>query len=163
MRPVSAAICIPVRNEETALPKLLEAIGRLDLGDVEAAVFFLLDNCSDASKQVIREHAGRMALPFTVAQGDPSPDANAGRARRAAIALGLHHATSTPHGILLTTDADSQPRADWVRAALQGLASADLVAGRIVRIAAERDPVQGRVERYLDRLHAYRRSVDPVP
>lgn len=163
LRPVSAAICVPVRNEETALPKLLEAIERLDLGDVEAAVFFLLDNCSDASEQVILEHAGRMALPFTVAQGDPSPDANAGRARRAAIALGLHHAASTPHGILLTTDADSQPRADWVRAALQGLASADLVAGRIVRIAAERDPVQGRVERYLDRLHAYRRSVDPVP
>ena len=163
LRPVSAAICVPVRNEETALPKLLEAIERLDLGDVEAAVFFLLDNCSDASEQVILEHAGRMALPFTVAQGDPSPDANAGRARRAAIALGLHHAASTPHGILLTTDADSQPRADWVRAALQGLASADLVAGRIVRIAAERDPVQGRVERYLDRLHAYRRSVEQPP
>lgn len=88
LRPVSAAICVPVRNEETALPKLLEAIGRLDLGDVEAAVFFLLDDCSDASEQVILEHAGRMALPFTVAQetralmpmpvvpaGPPSPSA----------------------------------------------------------------------------------------
>lgn len=77
--------------------------------------------------------------------------------------LGLDHACSGPDGILLSTDADSQPRADWVRAALHGLSVADMVAGRLVRTAAEDDPVQGRVERYLDRLHALRRAIDPVP
>jgi len=79
------------------------------------------------------------------------------------MALGLAHARSRPNGILLSTDADSQPRRDWVRAALHGLAIADIVAGRLLRTAAESDPTQGRLELYLDRLHLLRRAIDPVP
>lgn len=160
---VPAAICIPVRNEQKTLPALIDALAALELPAVDLAVFFLLDSCTDASERILRDRAATFAHRMAIGLDAPSADANAGRARRSAMALGLDHARSGSNGILLSTDADSQPRPDWVRAAVYGLGLADVVAGRIVRTAAESDPAQGRVERYFDRIHALRRTIDPVP
>jgi hypothetical protein len=66
-------------------------------------------------------------------------------------------------GLLFSTDADSRPAPDWIGAGAAALSSSDVVAGRIVRQDAAADPVQSRVERYFDRLHACRRRIDPVP
>ena len=159
----AVSICVPLRNEQEALPLLLAALAGLDLPPTRLAVFFLLDSCTDDSERVLRRAAAGFPHPITIARGIPSVDANAGRARRAAMALGLDHARSSPCDILLSTDADSQPRADWVRAALHGLALADVVAGRVIRSATDRDVAQSRVEAYFDRLHALRRTIDPVP
>ena len=160
---VPVAICIPVRNEQEALPALVAALAALELPAVDLAVFFLLDSCTDASERVLRDLGGGFPHRMAIGSDAPSTGANAGRARRSAMALGLDHARSGPNGILLSTDADSQPRPGWVRAALHGLGLADVVAGRLVRTAAENDPTQGRVERYFDRLHTLRRAIDPVP
>jgi hypothetical protein len=160
---VSAAVCVPVRNEQEALPLLLRALAGLDLPAVDLAVFFFLDSCTDASRRVLESHAADLPFRMAIAEGAPSADANAGRARRSAMTLGLAHARSRPNGLLLSTDADSQPRPDWICAARRGLETADIVAGRLLRTAGERDPSQGRVEHYLDRLHAPRRTIDPVP
>ncbi|WP_445191524.1 glycosyltransferase [Sphingomonas sp. Tas61C01] len=159
----AVSVCVPLRNEQEALPSLLTALAGLDLPPARLAVFCLLDNCTDDSERVLRGAATDFPHPMTIASGTPSADANAGRARRAAMALGLDHARSGSGGILLSTDADSQPRADWVRAAFHGLALADVVAGRVIRSAADRDLDQSRVEAYFDRLHALRRTIDPVP
>lgn len=159
----AVSVCVPLRNEQEALPLLLAALARLDLPRVRLATFFLLDSCTDDSDRVLRRAAPSFPHPMTIARIGPSADANAGRARRAAIALGLDHARSSPDGILLSTDADSEPRSDWVRAAVRGLALADVVAGRVVRSAADRDVSQSKVEAYFDRLHALRRAIDPVP
>lgn len=160
---IPVAICIPVRNEQETLPMLLAALAALELPPVELAVFFLLDSCTDASERVLQRQRAGFPHRMTFARSGPSADANAGRARQSAMALGLEHARSTPEGILLSTDADSRPRSNWVYAALHGLNLADVVAGRLVRTAAELDPQQGRVEAYLDRLHALRRTIDSVP
>jgi len=160
---ISAAVCIPVRNEQATLPSLLAALAALDLPSVDLAVFFFLDSCTDGSERVLQSASGSFPHRMVLARGAPAADANAGRARRSAMALGLAHARSSSEGILLSTDADSQPRQDWVGAALHGLNLADVVAGRLVRTSAQRDPTQGRVETYLDRLHALRRAIDPVP
>lgn len=148
------AIGVPVRDEAAMLPRLLAALARLDLTGVEAAFCFFLDGCTDASAAIVRA----AALPGTVriAAGARHPDANAGRARAAAMALAV------TEDVLLSTDADSRPRADWVQAASRALKVADVVAGRIV-CAGGADPLQARVERYWDRLHDLRRLLDPVP
>lgn len=159
----AVSVCVPLRNEQEALPLLLAALAGLDLPPhVSLAAFFLLDSCTDDSERVLRRAAAGFPHPMTIARAASTPDANAGRARRAAMALGLAHARSSRGGILLSTDADSQPRADWVRAALHGLTVADVVAGRVTRSAGDRDLAQGRVEAYFDRLHLLRRVIDPV-
>ncbi len=60
----------------------------------------------------------------------------------------------------MTTDADSTPASDWVAAGVQALRFADLATGTVLR--HEPHELQDRVEAYFDRLHRYRRTVDPV-
>ena len=71
-------------------------------------------------------------------------------------------ADSAPGGLLLTTDADSAPDPNWIATNLAALATADLVAGRLVRSSGPPSGKQDRIERYYDRLHALRRMIDPV-
>ena len=77
----------------------------------------------------------------------------------AAMALGLDHLAGRD-AALLSTDADSAPAPDWVAASCRALRIADVAVGTLVR--AERHAMQERVEAYYDRLHRYRRLVDPV-
>lgn len=73
--------------------------------------------------------------------------------------LGL--ANRAASDLLLTTDADSVPAGDWIARNRDALQRADVVAGRIDRAGAP-SPMQDRLERYLDRLYALRRALDPV-
>ncbi len=160
---ISAAICVPVRNEEAALPDLLEALRALRIDGVGLTLCLLFDDCIDGSEAIAKQFAPKLPFPILSQAHNGKGAASAGRARRAAMALGQHTIAAAPDAVLLTTDADSCPREDWVHAALRALAVADVAAGRIVRMNSERDPAQCRVERYFDCLHAYRRLVDPVP
>lgn len=151
---------VPVRDEAALLPGFLDALA----AQRDAPPFTLciaLDGCTDDSAAVIE--ARRAALPYDVvtvaiARGEP----NAGRARWHAMELAC---AQSPRGdaILLSTDADSVPDRDWLRANVAALALADLVTGRIVRDAACPSPVQDRIEAYYDALFALRRRIDPVP
>ncbi|WP_348978397.1 glycosyltransferase [Sphingomonas silueang] len=151
------ALCVPVRDEERLLPGLLAACAALDRSGVELALCLYLDGCTDGSAAI----AEAAALPFArhLRHGPRHGDANAGRARAAAMAIGL----ALPGcEVLLSTDADSRPERDWVQAAVAALAQADVAAGRVLRFGAAADLHQTRVERYYDRLHAHRRRIDPV-
>lgn len=153
------AVAVPARNEAERLPHLLAALAR-QRGAPHFTLCLFLDNCSDGSADAIAALAATMPYPIVTdccrAGGPP----NAGEARSRAMALALRHA---PDGIVMTTDADSRPEADWIAANVAGLAAADVVAGRIVRAVAPGGDMLDRLARYLDRLHDLRRRIDPVP
>ncbi len=158
--PVRVAICIPARDEAASLPALFAALARLDRKGVEASVCLLLDSCGDASAAVARDCAARASLPVSI-ENMVQPQANAGRARHAAMLQG--EAMLDGPGLLLSTDADSAPDADWLQAMVAGCRHADVVVGRVVRTVTRPHALQDRIEAYYDALHALRRTIDPVP
>lgn len=154
-------ICVPARNEEAMLPGLLAAIAELSFDREPPDLCLYLDGCRDGSAALLDAIAPTLPFRLTFAQGgDGVP--NAGAARRAALAMGLA-VLAGRDGLLFTTDADSQPRRDWLSAGCKALYEAEVVAGRITRSHAADAPQQARIERYYDRLHRYRRALDPVP
>lgn len=152
------AIAVPVRNEAERLPRLLDALAHQTRAPGFSLCLFF-DNCVDGSQALIE--ARRPDLPFRVLSDgcDAGGVPNAGAARSRAADLAVRAA---PDGVILNTDADSEPAADWIAANLSALDHADIVAGRIVRRGSNA-PKQDRLERYLDGLHALRRALDPVP
>ena len=129
---------------------------------MELDVCIYLDRCTDGSAALLADMAGRSPFRLRVEHGGGSVEANAGAARRAAFAMGLE-VLGGREGLIFTTDADSAPERDWIAAGRQALRQADVAAGRIVRVDAVRDAEQSRLEHYYDRLHRYRRVIDPVP
>lgn len=156
-----AIVCVPARNEEEALPALLQALVELTVAPGELTVCIHLDGCTDGSAALL--HGLAPALPFrlVVESGAVGTLPNAGAARRAAVAMALC-VLGARDGQIFTTDADSAPRRDWIMAGRRALSVADIAAGRIVRADAARDPEQSRIEAYYDRLHRHRRMIDPV-
>lgn len=155
------AICVPARNEAGSLAATLAALASLDRDDRWLVVCVYLDSCTDGSEHVMVDAGVNFPWPLRVARGEQMQP-NAGVARAAAMALGLEEVGDGPDALLLSTDADSRPRRDWLQAATRALAESDVAVGRIVRVGGENDR-QARLEHYLDRLHAFRRMVDPVP
>jgi len=155
------AICVPVRNEAARLPRLFEALEHLDAPPrTDVTICLLLDSCTDDSAEIAAAYAARARYPVTVATSWRS-DANAGIARHGAMMLGMAALTDADH-ILVTTDADSCPQQDWLRITIAALATADVVAGNVVRLGRQDGDAQDRIERYYARLYALRRRVDPV-
>ena len=160
--PPQVAICIPIRNEASQLPRLFDALDRLERNPTQALqLCLLLDGCSDASGVLARDYRDRSRFDVRIEEIAPAP-ANAGRARHRAMLLGLA-ALGSGGGLLLTTDADSVPAPDWLAAMNAALRISDVVAGRVVREGTRACPLQDRIERYYDALFRLRRVLDPVP
>lgn len=140
---------------------MLDALSRLDTAGERLDLCFYLDACDDGSEGVLRAAAVESRYPVHIAVGVRHVEANAGHARRAAVAVGLDVLAGLD-GVVFTTDADSRPAPDWIRAGTSALGFADVIAGRIVRRDGASDRHQCRVESYYDRLHAYRCRIDPV-
>ncbi|WP_267381388.1 glycosyltransferase [Sphingomonas sp. GC_Shp_6] len=155
------AVCVPVRNEQAVLPRLLRALLAQEAAPPFHACFFL-DSCTDDSGAVIENTLGGSHLPWSVARSTAVRPSNAGAARRDALAIGLERVAGAPGALLLTTDADSMPAPDWVRAAAAALGAVEIAAGLIVRPGDARDAPQDRIEAYYDRLYRLRRRIDPV-
>lgn len=152
---------MPIRNERAVLPALLAALrDQRGLADVRVTLCCFFDGCDDGSEAVVRAEAGGLALHNRA--GPRHADANAGRARGAAMALGLE-ALGDGGGVLLSTDADSRPAPDWIARALTSLETCDVVAGLIRPDGGSADPAHDRLEAFYDRLYAHRRALDPVP
>ncbi len=151
------AIGVPVRNEAARLPRLLAALDR-QTSPLPFTLCIFFDNCEDDSARIVDDWRPRLRYRLATQSQSSGGSANAGAARRQAMALALAHA---PHGVLLTTDADSEPAVDWIDANLAALDKADVIAGRIVRTAPKPD-LHARLAAYWDRLHAVRRTIDPV-
>lgn len=156
---IRVAICVPARNEGDTLSQLFAALERLDRCGLVPMMCLHLDSCDDHSVSVARDYAAWASLPVLIDRAHQT-EPNAGRARHRAMLLGERALDGA--GVLLTTDADSIPDADWLQAMVAALSHADVVAGRVIRTVTRPNPMQDRLERYYDALHAQRRVLDPV-
>jgi hypothetical protein len=128
---------------------------------MSVSLCLLLDGCTDDSATVASDYARRSRHEVHVATADRWA-ANAGIARHRAMRLGAS-VLGARDGILLTSDADSWPRSDWLRATMAALQKADIIVGDVVRGSHQVAGGQDRVELYYARLFALRRRADPVP
>jgi cellulose synthase/poly-beta-1,6-N-acetylglucosamine synthase-like glycosyltransferase len=156
-----AIVCVPVRDEEAGLPRLIMALQQqVSICPRSVSFCFLLDGCRDRSAAILQTAAGVLEGRVHLEFSPPAPP-SAGRARRAACQAGLSQAPAAR--FLLTTDADTIPAPDWIVRTIDGLERADVVAGHIVRENPQSCPLRFRQEAYLARLHRLRRHLDPVP
>lgn len=127
---------------------------------MDVTICLLLDSCTDGSADIATSYADRARYPIRIATTWRSGP-NAGIARHGAMMLGVA-ALAAVDDILITTDADSCPRSDWLGVTLAALAGADVIAGNVVRRGRRHDGAQDRIERYYGDLYALRRRLDPV-
>ncbi len=144
------------------VPALLDSLSSLRVDARRVTFCFYLDGPDPASAAALDTAAPRMAGDVHVLTGERHPQPNAGRARGAAMAMGLSVLGNTD-GLLFSTDADSLPAPDWIVRGAAALEVADVAAGKVVRINGGEDRHQTRIEAYYDCLYAYRRRLDPVP
>jgi GT2 family glycosyltransferase len=149
-------VTIPVKNEEARLPACLASLARQEIAPDH--IFLLLNNCTDRTVEI----AGTAALAdprIIVSEVElPAPLANAGEARRQALAAAAKLAG--PDGVIITTDADCQPDDDWIAKNLREIArGADVVCGA-ARIIAE--PGQAGLHFDLAREAMYAALLDEI-
>ncbi len=120
-------VAIPARDEAERIGPCLAALHAQQ--ERPDAVVLLLNNCSDDTEAIARQAAPALGFDLHIAPCQLPPEqANAGHARRLAMALAARWAG--PGGVLLTTDADATVAPDWIRRNLAGLLQgADLVCG----------------------------------
>ena len=154
------AICVPARNEAALLPRFLDALA-VQSGQSRFMLCLLLDSCTDASEAVVRARIDGLPFETRVATAFSSQP-NAGRARRQAMHLGLSLVTGRD-AMIVSTDADTVPDANWLSANRRALDRADIATGLVRRIGGKPCAAQDRIEAYYDALYAARRVIDPVP
>lgn len=123
-------VAIPARDEAERIGPCLIALNE-QIRHPDAVVL-MLNNCTDETETIARRMAPRLRFRLDViSRRLPPAQANAGHARRLAMALAAEQAD--PHGVLLTTDADAVVPPDWVLRNLAELRhGADIVCGRAV-------------------------------
>jgi hypothetical protein len=129
-------VAVPVRDEAERLPALINALACqtwiLRTSQI-LPVVLVLNNCRDDTAGVLKASAAQQPhLAIAVIDIDFPPDsAHVGSARRLAMEEALR--TVGPNSILLTTDADAVPAANWIDANLAAIENgADLVGGCIM-------------------------------
>lgn len=162
-------ICVPARNEVARLPILLDALAAQSV-DGSIAVCICLNNSDDGSDAAVAaaalRHAGRLDIRLDLCTLPPAR-AHAGSARGRAMDAGF--ALLEGAGMLLSTDADCRPPADWIAANLDAYArGAMLVGGEIVLDDAE--PIapaivamRARFDAYWSSVRAIEDAIDPPP
>jgi hypothetical protein len=131
-----AVVAIPVRNEEESVPGCLDALDEMDRGNVVLSdVLLVLNGCTDDTWRVARKWGARTGLPLSLVEvALPASTDHAGGARACALTLALDGLGPAQRGgVVLTTDADSRVRRDWLIRACTALdAGVDVVAGEVV-------------------------------
>jgi hypothetical protein len=134
-------VAIPVKDEEERLPACLRALAhQLDRSGrpippelLRVALF--ANNCTDWSASLARKFGASWRLDIRVVEASlPPAAAHAGNARRAAMDLAEAWLVEgdEKHGVILTTDADSQVAPSWIAENLAAFeAGAEAVLGRI--------------------------------
>lgn len=166
----SLCVCVPARNEAARLPRLIDALASQNWPGV-IALAVAVNNTTDDSIAVIdrcrQDHRARLAIDIT--QVDfPAQQAHAGSARRLAMEMGAALLSGDDSDILVSTDADVRPPADWLSNITAAMArGADLVGGRIMIDPDEPLPpgaalLRASLDRYWSKVRAIEDSIDPV-
>ncbi len=149
------AVAIPVRDEETLLPRALSALSiSMRRIEVSGVAVFVLNNTTDSSFELIVEWAHRTAIPCAVVDLKFLDERlGAPHARRIAMDIGAQFA---PDGVLLTTDADSYVGSCWVEQCVAKLTEGyDLVCEDIKLDEAELNQLPDCVRRVGEIERAY--------
>jgi len=168
-----SCVVVPARNEEATLALLITALaGQRDLRGtpLDAAsyeVILLLNNCTDRTAEIARELQQRYTrLQLHVAEVLFAPhEAHVGRARQALfeVAFARFQFLDRPAGLILTTDADSRPAADWIaQNEAEIAAGVDGVGGRILLEPAEQATLPKGVRRLFLLDIGYRRALEEL-
>ncbi|TXM67082.1 glycosyltransferase [Methylobacterium sp. WL120] len=175
MRPSEqAVVCVPARDEEVCLPRLLRSLAAQDgiAADVRLRVLIVANNCTDGTVAAVRamqaaDIAPTLAIRVVEAQLSGA-EAHVGTARRMALDAGAAwlEADGCPDGILLTTDADARVPRGWLAANLRALEGAEIVGGRLVIDPEDAvDPaladLHARIERYWASVRRIEDALDP--
>jgi len=132
-------VTVPAKNEAEHITEALEALrNQVDFEGIPVPrdryeVVLLANNCSDATATVARRYARRhpeFAL-HVAAVNLPPEQAGVGMARK--LMMDAAAERLPPHGIICTTDADSQVDRHWICATLRAFdGGARAVGGRII-------------------------------
>ena len=169
-------VAVPARNEAQRLPFLLNSLGRqswLAGPERRLPVVLVLNNCDDNSAaSAVHAAARHPKLLLDVIETDfPASQAHVGSARRLALERALELTDDRARSVLLTTDADAVPRADWIENNLRAIdEGAAIVGGHILGDKTEeallgsyflrRARRQLHFGRLIDRLSTL---IDPIP
>lgn len=138
LSPYRAVVAIPAKNEEEFVGLCLASLAEQSIQGPYAVVL-LLNNCEDATLDVVKAIAPTM--PYDVHVYDvklEKPFANAAWARRLAMNAALK--LLDRDGVLFTTDADSRADATWMEASLEAIeAGADVACGFVVPDPSEHE------------------------
>ena len=164
-------VAVPARDEAEALPRLVAALeaqrdpegSPFERAEAEALV--VLNNCADRSAAVVEALAATRPWLRTLSVRLGPVEAHVGRARQIAMDAACVRLLEAgrPGGIVISTDADTEPAPDWVaQTAAEVARGADAVGGRALLRADERAALAPGVRRlYLLDL-AYRRALEEL-
>jgi glycosyltransferase involved in cell wall biosynthesis len=154
-----AVVAIPVKNEAAKIGACLAALERQIVPPDR--ILLLMNNCTDRTGEIARAAAARDARLALLDIDLAAPRASAGEARRLALAAAA--ALAGPAGVVITTDADSQPEPGWIVKNLREVAhGADVVCGA-ARILAEPGEILGAgVQADLAREAEYAALLDEI-
>ncbi|RYE32401.1 MAG: glycosyltransferase [Hyphomicrobiales bacterium] len=163
-------VCVPARNEEERLPRLLEALAQQDVAGL-VPVAICLNNSTDRSAEAIagiaERHRGRLAIGLDIVSFAPDL-AHVGSARASAMIAGLEQ-LGDKAGVLIATDADARPPSDWITTNLDAIAAGGtIVGGRLV--LDDNDPIPPELsaaralwDRYWTEVREIEDEIDPSP
>lgn len=168
-----SCVVVPARNEETALPGLIAALA--DQRDLQGnlldpdcyEVIVLLNNCTDRTAEIgaiVRRIFPRLHLHLPEISF-AAEHAHVGRARQALfdLAFSRFQNFAKPDGLILTTDADSRPAADWIAQTEAEIADGVVgVGGRICLDSSEAATLPAGVRRFLLLDIGYRRALEEL-
>ena len=162
------SVAVPVKDEAGALPRLVATLDRQrdgrgsPFGRGEAEALLLLNDCRDQTPAVADELARTRPWLRWTHVTLPAPDAHVGTARQLAMDAACIRLAGTVDGVVLSTDADTEPAPDWLAATAREAERAEVVGGRAMLRADERARLAPGVRRlYLLDL-AYRRALEEV-
>ncbi len=152
-------VAIPVKDEEARIGSCLAALGRQSL--LPSDILLLLNNCSDRTAVIAQAAAARDPRICIGERELPAPLASAGEARRLALAEAAELAG--PHGLIITTDADCAPEADWIAKNIREIArGADVVCGAARVMGEPEVAVPGQLHFDLARESMYAALLDEI-
>lgn len=167
---VNACVCVPARNEAEHIGNLIAALAVHRL-PAPLLVALCVNNSTDDTAAIAARAAdaahGRVTLEIVEKTFEPRY-AHAGSARRAAMDLG---AALLPdkNDLLISTDADCRPPADWVANNI-ACAGLDTIIGGRITIDQDEKSCDARIAAFRARFDAYWEAVreiedriDPVP
>ena len=110
---LSSVVVVPARDEEATIGECLRALAEQTVELRRFEVLVVLDDCRDATAEVVRRTAAETGLAVRTLAG---PGQGAGAARRTGMEAAAQRLLSAGRrdGLIACTDADSRPAPDWL-------------------------------------------------